>query len=253
MFPWMIFPIFPTPIPRVCDDPPTLYSLLNSIVNFNKEEKTKIIDLAKEGRSTVFDFEYPLSSVIDKELFETQILNKFLMRRIGYETFTAWQIALNVKLNEIMPSYNKLFDALESWNIFNDGLTIDRTLNDNKLSDRSTNLSSETNTKAINEATTEQDLRSSKLPQNEIQDVRNGSYMTDYGLNQNRDSAETDSTSTNQTASQDALNEKIMTTEIIKHTESNKIDIYTKFLENRNSIMSMIYKELDVLFFQIAD
>lgn len=253
MFPWMIFPIFPTPIPRVCDDPPTLYSLLNSIVNFNKEEKTKIKDLAKEGRSTVFDFEYPLSSVIDKELFETQILNKFLMRRIGYETFTAWQIALNVKLNEIMPSYNKLFDALESWNIFNDGLTIDRTLNDNKLSDRSTNLSSETNTKAINEATTEQDLRSSKLPQNEIQDVRNGSYMTDYGLNQNRDSAETDSTSTNQTASQDALNEKIMTTEIIKHTEANKIDIYTKFLENRNSIMSMIYKELDVLFFQIAD
>ena len=34
---------------------------------------------------------------------------------------TAFKIALNVKLNEIMPVYNKMFDFLDGWDLFNDG------------------------------------------------------------------------------------------------------------------------------------
>ena len=100
----MIYPfsyLFMPFIPPNCDKPPTVYSILNSIVNGDKEEDdyTKIKDLAKEGRSTIFNFDYPLSSNINKEKFETQILNHYLMRRIGYETVTAFRIALDVKLN----------------------------------------------------------------------------------------------------------------------------------------------------------
>ena len=41
--------------------PPTLYALMNSIVNYGKEEQTKIRDLASECHSDIFDFEYDLS------------------------------------------------------------------------------------------------------------------------------------------------------------------------------------------------
>ena len=114
-----MFPMYPTfgmmwpNILKLRNDypePPTIYSILNSYVNFSKETPEKIKNLAKTGRAVIFDFDYPLTSNIDKESFECMILNHFLMRRIGYETFTAFNIALNVKLNEIMPTYNIMYE-----------------------------------------------------------------------------------------------------------------------------------------------
>ena len=103
MFP--MIPLYPM-IPNLFklgishDEPPTIYSLLNSYVNYSREVPVKIKDLARTGRVIFFDFDYPLAEGIDKADFETMILNHFLMRRIGYETVTAFKIALDVKLNE---------------------------------------------------------------------------------------------------------------------------------------------------------
>ena len=54
-------------INNVSNKPPTIYFLLESIVNYGKDEKTKIKDLAREGHSRVFDFEYPISNNISKK------------------------------------------------------------------------------------------------------------------------------------------------------------------------------------------
>ena len=78
--------------------PPLIYDLMQSIVNFGAQEETKISNLASKARVRIFNFDYPLSNKVDKAEFETMILNKFLMRRIAYETFTPWQIALNVQM-----------------------------------------------------------------------------------------------------------------------------------------------------------
>ena len=135
MFMPMLYPWIPTDY----NLPPTLYSILNSIANFDVEEQTKIKDLASETHSDIFDFTYPLSTHINKDDFEVLILNHFLMRRLGYETVTAWKIALSVKLNEIMPMYNKMFDMLDGWNLFNDGEIITRTTNEvNAINDVTT-------------------------------------------------------------------------------------------------------------------
>ena len=61
-----IYPFIYPPAPDDYNLPPTLYSLLNSIVNFDKEDKTKIKDLAMSGKYKIFDFEYPLSDNINK-------------------------------------------------------------------------------------------------------------------------------------------------------------------------------------------
>lgn len=193
--------------------PPLLYDLMYSMVNYGKDTKVPISNISSVARETIFDFDYTLSENIDKTEFETMILDRFIMRRIAYETYTAWKIALKVKLYEILPYYNKLFDAIGDWNIFKDGESGSRE-------------------KEIG-ANSEVDSRYSKLPQNEIQDVKNGSYMTDYTLGQNQSTG-----NENETYTKD---------------NSNKIDTYLRFIENKNKIMSMLYEDLDSLFYGLVN
>ena len=169
MFPLMFSPMVPN-LRKLWNDyniPPTVYALLNSYVNFSKEEPEKIKDLAKLGRSMFFDFEYPLSNKITKEQFETMILNHFLMRRLGYETYTSWHIAFENKIKEIMPMYNKLFDSFDGWDILNSGEEITRTTT--TIGEDSSN--SKTTTSSNVDVNTISDVRSSDTPQNQLSDV----------------------------------------------------------------------------------
>lgn len=266
----MIYPfsyLFLPFIPPNCDKPPTVYSVLNSIVNGDKEEDeyTKIKDLAKEGRSTIFNFEYPLSSNINKEQFETQILNHYLMRRIGYETVTAFRIALDVKLNEIMPMYNKMFDALENWSIFEDGETTTREGNENRKnitenSNINTTTNESTNTLENTSNTTNEDItddRNSDTPQSKLENVRDGSYVTNYKYNTvnrtSKDTSNSNGTSNSNTNSNTQNNTNTVDDNIyretIKRSPADKISILKEMQENIKSIYTLIYQDLDCLFY----
>ena len=236
MFHYMMMPLFP----NINTEPPTLYSLMNSIVNYNNPNPVKISELSKNARTTIFNFDYPLSSKVTKEEFEVMILNKFMQRRIAYQTFTAWQLQLNVKLNEIMPLYNKLFDSLEGWDLFNDGEQVTRDVTDNRVIDgTSTQIGSGTTNQTS-------DKRYSELPQNQITDVQNGTYLTTY--NYDTDTGSTTQNSSTTTKSDDTGNLK----ETIKRSPSDKIKIYQEFIQNKNNIYTMIFKDLDTLFYQIV-
>ena len=236
MFHYMMMPLFP----NINTEPPTLYSLMNSIVNYNNPNPVKISELSKNARTTIFNFDYPLSSKVTKEEFEVMILNKFMQRRIGFQTFTSWQLQLNVKLNEIMPLYNKLFDSLEGWDLFNDGEQVTRDVTDNRVIDgTSTQIGSGTTNQTS-------DKRYSELPQNQITDVQNGTYLTTY--NYDTDTGSTTQNSSTTTKSDDTGNLK----ETIKRSPSDKIKIYQEFIQNKNNIYTMIFKDLDTLFYQIV-
>ena len=230
-----VYRVYPFIIPPAYPDynlPPTLYRLLNSIVNFDAEEQTKIKNLAAAGREDIFDFEYPLSTHVDKEDFEVMILNHFLMRRIGYDTLNAFKIALNVKMNEIMPMYNKMFDMLDGWNIFNDGEITSRTVTDS-------------GTNSLNNITTSQntsDRRYSDTPQQQLQNVRDGKYITDYNYDTDNGSVSSSSTGTDSRS----------TLESITRTPSDKMKLYREFIENKKSIMTMIYEDLEPLFYGLV-
>lgn len=230
-----VYRIYPFITPPAYPDynlPPTMYSLLESIVNFDKEENTKIKDLALYGRSEIFDFDYPLTENIKKEDFECLILNHFLMRRIGYDTLTAFKIALNVKLNEIMPMYNKLFDMLEGWNLFKDGEEINRTLTD-KGSNTLNNQTTSQNTS---------DRRFSDTPQNQLSNVRDGKYITDYNYDTDTGNVTSTSNGTDNRLSQ----------EKITRTPSDRIKIYKEFMDSLNSVYTMIFNDLDPLFYGLV-
>lgn len=228
--------------------PPTIYTILESIVNpdvdlNNPAPEVKIKDLAKAGRSTIFNFDYPLTSNITKEKFETMILNHFLQRRIGFETVTAFRIQLDVKLNEIMPKYNKLFDALENWDIFNDGEVtsrkgedISQTQNKNELTNTSTN-----NTENVS------DRRYSDTPQNQLQNLRDGSYVTKY--NYDTDTAKSNDNSNSQGKSNTDSNNKYW--EETSRSPADKIKIYQEMQDNIKSIYTLIFEDLECLFYQL--
>lgn len=227
-------------LPTNNDLPPTLYAIMNSMVNYNSEEKTKIKDLASECHERIFNFNYPLTTNVNKTDFECMILNHFLMRRISYESMTAFQISLNVKLNEIMPMYNKMFDMLDGWDLFNDGEIYTRNVSDT----RSTNQTGSIYQTGASNSTS--DRRFSELPQNQLSDLRNGNYVTDY----NYDTI--NASDTNSTANTSNISDAGTLNERIARSPADKIKIYKEFMENRQSIMTMIFKDLDCLFYGLA-
>lgn len=241
-------PLFTPYLPTLNQKPPTIYALLESIVNFGKDNKTKISDLAKYGRTTFFDFDYPLTDNITKEQFETMILNNFITRRIGFDTLTAFKIKLNVKLNTIMPKYNKMFDALENWNIFNDGERETKQGTDNRTTSNTSNNSLTNNSNTQNTSTS--DRRKSELPQDQLQNLRDGTYVGEY--NYDTDNSNSQDSSTTQGSSTSNGTDNNSYNETITRTPADKISIMKEMQENINSIYEMIFKDLECLFYQLV-
>lgn len=223
--------------------PPSIYDIMDAMANFNVEDKTKIKDLAKATHSKIFDFDYPLSSNVDKEKFECMILNHFIMRRIGFQTFTVFKIQLDVKLNEIMPIYNKMFDALQNWDIFNDGEKLNRYGNENRENETNNTLENTSNTNTTNTS----DRRMSDTPQNAIDNVKEGVYLTQY--NYDTDTANSSDTSNSTGTSNSTDTNKYQ--ETIEKSPADKISILKEMQENIKSIYTMIFKDLDSLFYYI--
>ena len=247
---WM--PMFIPMIPTNNMKPPTVYAILNSICNFDAETQTKIVDLAKVGRTKIFNFDYPLSEKVDKEKFECMILNHFLQRRINFQTITGFQIQLNVKLNEIMPLYNKMFDSLDGWNIFEDG---EKTTHDSR-DDRTTNVENTANNSlSSNSNTTSEnisDLRYSKMPQNELQNIKDGKYITEYNYNQDNATNTDESTSTGSSSGTSNTKDNNILHEEWNRSPADKMAIYKEFQENLKSIYGMIFKDLECLFYGLV-
>lgn len=265
-------------LPRYCDKPPTMYDILESIVNGYKENEddyVKIKNLAKEGRHVIFNFDYPLTENISKEDFECMILNNFLIRRIGFDTVTLFRIRLNVKLNEIMPMYNKMFDSLKNWDIFNDGETTtrtgtnDKTIANEESSENTMNIESENSisnsmtTNTENSNTNISDRRGSNTPQSQLDNVREGKYVTNYNYDTNTDTGESESTvnGTNNGSSSSSQSGTTNTSkngtdnteyqETIKRTPADKIAILKSMQTEINNIYTMIFNDLEILFYGI--
>lgn len=234
LFPWTMIPNFPTNNPK----PPTIYSILESIVNFGTDNKQKIRDLAKYGRQTIFNFEYPLSVNVKKEDFECMILNHYMMRRINFDTVTAFNIMLNTKLNEIMPKYNKLFDSFEYINFYD----LTEKIGENSETQEGTNkMTSETSTESENIS----DRRNSELPQNELSNVKDGKYVSNYDYDKNN----IVSSDTNETNAKNTNDKQNNYKETVKHTPAEMIRLFAEYEQNMQNVYTLIFKELDCLFY----
>lgn len=203
----------------ISDEPPMLVDLMDSKVNYKNPNPVDVDQLPLYFRSYLFDFDYPLDNQYKYD-FEITFLQHYMFRRIGFETYTSFKLHLIVKLKEIMPKYNKMFEGFSKLDF----------LGMKEIHARVENESGSSTGTSTN------DNRFSQLPQNEIQDVRDGAYLTDYTYNTGN---------TTGTAERE-------TNENIDITRVDEIEEYKKFLDFANNIYSDIFKECDSLFFSIV-
>lgn len=151
----------------------------------------------------------------------------------------------------IMPKYNILFDSIIDWNILNDKEITERIGNDKTNFDSenttSSYLTSETDTNTIS------DRRFSELPQNQISEIQNGNYMTQYNLDKN--TSKDFSNSSGDTNSNLKNEENKDYTETISKTmsPSEKYTIYNEIQKNLENIYEMLFSELNDLFYSIIN
>lgn len=92
----------------------------------------------------VFNFDFPIFDENYRQVLCRKILKHYYTREIAHETVGRWKLALNVKLNEIMPYYNQLYKSeLLEFNPFYD-VDLTRSREGSGTSNRSSN-NTETN------------------------------------------------------------------------------------------------------------
>lgn len=248
------------------DKPPTLYSVLNAYINHNSETYTKTGELAAACRGFVFDFSYTLSSGITKAEFEELFIDRFLERRIGFETFNSFKIHLRAKLREILPYYNKLLDSLADLSvIYDDEYT--RTYTESSTSEGQETLDRDTTGRTVkdNDSTTSETTtgtsktKFSDTPQNQLSNVEQNKYMTDYtdvATGGTSSGSGTIDETVNSTGTDDYTKDNTLETtkeisDVSTRPFANRMENYQKYLETKQSILTLLFNDLDELFFQI--
>ena len=67
--------------------------------------------IISQSRGKIFDFNYPIYDEAYRSVLETKILKHYYFREIGEETVALWKLRLDMRLNEIMPYYNQLYNS----------------------------------------------------------------------------------------------------------------------------------------------
>lgn len=190
-------------------------------------------EIIAAARPAIFDFDYPIYRADLKEPLELKILRHYYTREIGQETFGLWQWRLQSKLNEIMPRYNKLYEAefnlLAESGINNIDVTIRR------------NSSSQGLTVSSDESSTESKDAYSDTPQGGLQDVEQLDYLTDYRNIKN--SGETSGESSTETTGEEITNESGY------RGSKTKFELFNDFYDKIIDIDQMIINDLSDLFF----
>ena len=218
------------------EKPPTIKAILESIVNYGVDNPVGLSQLANLGHDKIFSFDYDLDeSLFTKDSFEINILNHFIDRRIGYETVGAFKLKLQVKIMEILPVVNMLIKTY--YELINQGLvnkTI-RTKTENNLYSKDSNGNSTSNTEIEN--------KFSDTPQNRINDIKNGSYASEY----------TNNTSNNKSSanSEDLSADDKSLTEEIEKINGDEVLKSLKLIKETKNIYSIVYAELECLFYNL--
>lgn len=63
------------------------------------------------ARSSLFNFDYPIFDAAYRETLETKIIRRYYTREIGFETVALFKHFLHMRMCEIMPYYNKLYNS----------------------------------------------------------------------------------------------------------------------------------------------
>ncbi len=113
---------YTTEVRYICEN----YAGLNESEGYHK-----VADIIANSRNKIFDFDYPIFDEEYRSILETKIIKHFYLREICSETVGVWKHFLDMRMNEIMPYFNKLYksELIE----FNPLYDVDITTDHNKI------------------------------------------------------------------------------------------------------------------------
>ena len=203
-------------------------------------DRTSVNSIIENVWDKIFDFYFPIFDEKYRKPLCTKIIKHYYTREIGLETVGLWKLKLEVKMNEIMPYYNKLYET---------ELIEINPLNTNKLtkthSGNNTSNLSGTDSGTSNSNGTSYSLFSD-TPQGSLQNLETNAYLT----NVTKGTSEgTSSSSTSTKRSGTSTDEFTETIEGYNgYIPSELIEKYRKILLN---IDMQIINELEELFMQL--
>lgn len=159
-------------------------------------ETTNPVEIVAETREDFFDFNYPLYDPTHKAELERKILYHYWDYEIGVETYAKFKFNVNKTLNEIMPYYNKIYKAVANDFDFDINIDFEEKIKGNATttSNNSSTNNLESETEDLQHDSYTDRLRESDTPQNDLQNVENGKYISKY--NYNNGNTESDKTNT---------------------------------------------------------
>ena len=150
----------------------------------------------------VFNFEFPIFDENYRKVLCKKILKHYYTREIAHETVGRWKLALNIKLNEIMPYYNQLYKSeLLEFNPFYD---VDLTRTKEGSGTRDTTGSSK-NTSTENGSNTKIDTVTSKETSSDTSD------STENNTSKTNENNTSDTTKTNTNSTTETTNDNTVT------------------------------------------
>lgn len=214
----------------------------------------KIDEIIANSLDKIFDFDFPIFDENYRSVLETKILKHYYTREIGLETVGLWKHFLSMRLNEIMPYYNKMYasELLEFnplYNVKYDVTHKGNTKGTNKDIDNGTiNEGIDDNTSRRNNSMD----KFSDTPQGAVHDLENNAYLTNarqiYG-NDSSDYNRDRDVSTHNTRNGEFNN----TDEYLRHIEGNNgnrtfSELLMQFRESFLNIDMMVINDLNDLF-----
>lgn len=118
---------------------------LRYYIEMNSDDTKTVKQRISEAREKLFDFGFPIWNESHRVQLEEKIIKHYYFYEIGFETFGHFKFYLDMKLNEIMPKYNKLYEAIEKYdNVFaSDFETVNETVENDDTSNSTGNTSTQ--------------------------------------------------------------------------------------------------------------
>lgn len=207
--------------------------ICESLLDLNENVVSNgVDDVLEQTWDKVFTFKFPIFDEAYRKELCIKILRHFWTREIAHETYGAWKLRMETKLCDIMPYYNQLYksELLE----FNPLYDVDFS--------RTTNRDSADTVNGVNDGTSKSTDLFSDTPQNGLQDVESGEYLTNASVN-NNNYRNNNTTNSN---SNENFWEKVQ-----GRTHKPAAQLLMEFRKSFLNIDMLIIEELEPLFMQL--
>ena len=223
----------------------TVKSICESFAKANGYTGTDVNEIIQNAYQSIFSFYFPIFEPTHRAELCKKILKHYFFREIGAETYGAWKVQLDTRLNEIMPFYNQLYksETLE-YDPFNE-------VDFEKIDERERNETEKrTDSGYIDNSAEAGSMQMySDTPQGGLEGVESGEYLTNATKNNQTSGSVT--ASNNDTDGTRDEKEKVISTEKGKRSGASYSELLQKYRETFLNIDKMIIDCLQDLFFML--